>query len=54
MSTKRALQRAKKLLAAEGASGKADVRIFYDRKRAEDQAATGGAAASEHVADYEI
>lgn len=53
MSTKKALQRAKKLLAASGASGKADVRIFYDRKRAEDQANATGPAA-EHVADYEI
>ena len=33
MSTKKALQRAKKLLAADGVSAKADVRVFYDRKR---------------------
>lgn len=33
MSTRRALLRASHLLQADGASGKADVRIFYDRKR---------------------
>jgi SulP family sulfate permease len=53
MSTKRALQRAKKLLAADGAAGKAEVRIFYDRKRAENQLAASGPA-NEHVSDYEI
>jgi SulP family sulfate permease len=54
MSTKRALQRAKKLLAADGAAGKADVRIFYDRKRADQQATASGGPATEHVSDYEI
>jgi SulP family sulfate permease len=54
MSTKRALQRAKKLLAADGASGKADVRIYYDRTRVENQASTVPAAPAEHIADYEI
>lgn len=53
MSTKKALVRAKKLLADDGASGKADVRIYYDRKRAENQASGRGPAA-EHIADYEI
>lgn len=53
MSTKRALQRAKKLLAADGSAGKAEVRIFYDRKRAENQLAASGPA-NEHVSDYEI
>ena len=55
MSTKRALQRAKKLLAADGASGKADVRVFYDRTRAENQAnSTGPTPAAGHISDYEI
>jgi SulP family sulfate permease len=54
MSTKRALQRAKRLLTADGAAGKADVRIFYDRKRAEDQANASGAPAGEQAADYQI
>ncbi len=54
MSTKRALQRAKKLLAAEGASVKADVRIYYDRQRMADQSGAASGPASEHVADYEI
>ncbi len=55
MSTKRALQRAKKLLTADGASGKADVRIFYDRQRAENQAnASGGASTTADEIDYEI
>lgn len=53
MSTKRALQRAKALLKQDGAQGKADVRIFYDRKRAEAQDSSGGPA-SEYVGDYEI
>jgi len=55
MSTKRALQRAKRLLAADGATAKADVRIFYDRKHLDAQ---GGSAstgpATEQVSDYEI
>lgn len=54
MSTKKALQRAKALLKRDGASGKAEVRIYYDRKRAENDAAGQGGAASEHIADYEI
>lgn len=61
MSTKRALQRAKALLAKDGAAGKAEVRIFYDRQRAENQAtATGGpasaapSASGPHVDDYDI
>src|SRR5690606_35257804 len=37
MSTKRALMRAKALLKQDGAKDKADVRIFYDRSRAEDK-----------------
>jgi SulP family sulfate permease len=53
MSTKRALQRAKRLLAADGAAGKAEVRIFYDRKRAETQFSSSGPVAG-HVSDYEI
>jgi SulP family sulfate permease len=55
MSTKRALQRAKRLLAADGATAKADVRIFYDRHHLDAQG--GGATAnpaSEQVSDYEI
>ncbi len=55
MSTKRALQRAKRLLAADGATSKADVRIFYDRNRLDAQGGGGTAgAATEHVSDYEI
>ena len=54
MSTKRALQRAKRLLAADGAKGKADVRIFYDRQHLEEQARADSGPATEHVADYEI
>ncbi|MCX6936996.1 MAG: SulP family inorganic anion transporter [Verrucomicrobia bacterium] len=55
MSTKRALQRAKRLLAQDGSTGKAEVRVYYDRKRMENQTPTsGGAAAVEHVSDYEI
>lgn len=54
MSTKRALQRAKRLLAADGATGKTDVRIFYDRKHVENQAAASSGPADEHVSDYEI
>jgi SulP family sulfate permease len=53
MSTKRALQRAKKLLAADGASGKPDVRVFYDRSRADNQTGTTGAPI-EYIANYEI
>ena len=53
MSTKRALQRAKALLARDGAAGKAEVRIFYDRVRAENQASTAPASAA-HIEDYEI
>lgn len=53
MSTKKALQRAKKLLAAEGAAAKADVRIFYDRSRAENQT-TAASAPSGHIDDYMI
>ena len=53
MSTKRALQRAKRLLAADGAAGKPEVRIFYDRKRAENQFAPSSPV-SGHVSDYEI
>jgi SulP family sulfate permease len=53
MSTKRALQRAKALLKQDGAQGRADVRIYYDRKRAEDQANASGGR-EEYVADYEI
>jgi SulP family sulfate permease len=53
MSTKRALQRAKKLLAADGASGKADVRVFYDRTRADNQNDTTGAPV-DYIANYEI
>ena len=55
MSTKRALQRAKRLLAADGATAKADVRIFYDRHHLDAQG--GGASASsatEQISDYEI
>lgn len=57
MSTKRALQRAKALLKQDGAQGKTDVRIFYDRTRAENQTnASGGRASaqSEYVNDYDI
>ncbi|MCU0791454.1 MAG: SulP family inorganic anion transporter [Opitutaceae bacterium] len=59
MSTKRALQRAKALLKQDGASGKADVRIFYDRTRAENQATASGGPGSgptraEYIDDYEI
>jgi SulP family sulfate permease len=55
MSTKRALLRAKALLKQDGASGKADVRIFYDRTRAQNQASAGASVApAEHVGDYEI
>lgn len=55
MSTKRALQRAKRLLAADGATGKADVRIFYDRTHLENQtSATASSPADEHISDYEI
>jgi SulP family sulfate permease len=53
MSTKKALQRAKKLLAAEGAAAKADVRIFYDRSRAENQT-TAASAPAGHIDDYMI
>jgi SulP family sulfate permease len=54
MSTKRALQRAKALLKQDGAQGRADVRIFYDRKRAEDQANASGASREDYIGDYEI
>lgn len=58
MSTKKALQRAKKLLAAEGSAAKAEVRIFYDRTRADAAPATqtGPAVAGDHdkPADYQI
>lgn len=54
MSTKRALQRAKRLLAADGASSKADVRIFYDRKRLESQQSASGGGEEAHISDYEI
>ncbi|MBC8010458.1 MAG: SulP family inorganic anion transporter, partial [Burkholderiales bacterium] len=54
MSTKRALQRAKALLAKDGASGKAEVRIYYDRQRADQQAGGTGVAPTENVGDYEI
>ena len=55
MSTKRALQRAKALLARDGASGKAEVRIFYDRARAENQAGTASSPSpAAHIEDYEI
>ncbi len=53
MSTKQALIRAKALLKRDGAKGKADVRIFYDRTRAENQVGSGGAKA-DYVDDYEI
>ena len=55
MSTKKALQRAKKLLAQDGSSGKAEVRVFYDRARVENQTlATRTSPASGHISDYEI
>ena len=54
MSTKKALIRAKKLLAADGAQGKADVRVYYDRSRTENQAGSASPAAKEPIADYEI
>jgi sulfate permease, SulP family len=55
MSTKRALQRAKRLLVADGATAKADVRIFYDRNRLDAQGESAPATpATEHVSDYEI
>ncbi len=53
MSTKKALQRAKKLLAADGAAGKADVRVYYDRTRAENQNNASGPVTG-HIEDYEI
>lgn len=53
MSTKKALQRAKKLLAADGAAGKADVRVFYDRTRADNQENAAGPVTG-HISDYEI
>jgi SulP family sulfate permease len=56
MSTKRALQRASKLLKEEGGGGqKADVRIFYDRKQPQ-TAETGMASATEtkKPGDYTI
>ncbi len=53
LSTKKALQRAKKLLAADGSTAKPDVRIFYDRSRAENQS-TPAAGPAGHVDDYMI
>jgi len=53
MSTKKALHRAKTLLAADGASDRADVRIFYDRSRADNQT-TPSSGPSGHIDDYMI
>ncbi len=49
MSTKRALQRAKALLTRDGAAGKAEVRIYYDRQRAENAAVKSGSSAPASV-----
>lgn len=57
LSTKKALQRAKKLLTLDGDTSKAEVRIYYDRKRAENQSSAAGgppSGSAEHISDYEI
>ncbi|MFH1498949.1 MAG: SulP family inorganic anion transporter [Verrucomicrobiota bacterium] len=56
MATKRALLRASQLLQQDGQSGKADVRIFYDKKRQENAAGGDPAEPGDHdkPADYQI
>lgn len=56
MATKRALLRASQLLQQDGGSGKADVRIFYDKKRQENAAGGDPAEPGDHdkPADYQI
>ncbi|TAG27200.1 MAG: SulP family inorganic anion transporter [Verrucomicrobia bacterium] len=55
MSTKRALQRAKALLKQDGATGKADVRIYYERSCADKQnEASGRAESADYVGHYDI
>lgn len=56
MATKRALLRGSQLLQQEGGSGKADVRIFYDKQRQENAAGGTPFAAGDHdkPGDYQI
>ncbi len=56
MATKRALLRASQLLQQDGQSGKADVRIFYDKKRQENAATGESPDPGDHdkPADYQI
>ncbi len=54
MSTKRALLRASQLLQQTGAKQKAEVRIFYDRKREQSVAETGQTQDADKPGDFQI
>lgn len=53
MSTKRALLRASQLIQQDGGTGKAEVRIFYDRKKEEGKAGAEGGESRANEGDHD-